>query len=125
MPPRSQGISTRETHSPERASRRMRRLVIFANTESSPRLRKAPGAEQQRLTAALANVISEAQTRGWIEPSIDPEATAGFIQAYTLGRVVDDINPTPAHADAWYDLIDRVTTHALLTSTEPTGGLID
>jgi AcrR family transcriptional regulator len=110
---------TRVTHTRERASRRMRRVVIFANTDGHPRLREALGNEQQRLTSTFAAVVTEAQQRGWIDPTIDPEAMAGFIQAYTLGRVVDDINPTPASVDGWYHLIDRVVTRALLSESPP------
>jgi AcrR family transcriptional regulator len=112
---------TRATHTPERADRRMRRIVIFANTESSPRMRDALGLEQQRLTSALAAFAREAQERGWIERSLDPEALAGFIQAYTLGRVVDDINPTPAAADGWYRVIDRVIMRAVLADPQADG----
>ncbi len=108
---------TRATHTRERAGRRMRRIVIFANTANSSRMRDALGLEQQRLTSTFATFIGEAQERGWIEPSIDPEALAGFIQAYTLGRVVDDINPTPAAVDGWYHLIDRVMTNAFIADT--------
>lgn len=105
---------TRITQSPDRAARRMQRVVIFANGGSSAALRDLLGAEQQRLTDAQAKHIIRAQERGWINASLHPEAIAAFIQAYTLGRVVDDINPHPVPPHAWIELIDRVVADVLL-----------
>ena len=97
---------TRATQQPNRADRRMQRVVVFANAQNSPRLRAMLGAEQQRLNSAMADVIERAQQRGWINSTHHPRALATFVQAYTLGRVVDDIDPTPVPPEAWIRLID-------------------
>jgi AcrR family transcriptional regulator len=97
---------TQATQQPERAARRMQRVVVFANSQNSPRLRAMLGEEQQRLTSAVADVIARAQARGWINPTHHPRALAAFVQAYTLGRVVDDIDPTPVPPQEWIRLVD-------------------
>lgn len=106
---------TKVTQARQRADRRMQRVVIFANSNGSERMRARLCEQQQRLTSALADVIARSQDRGWLNRSLDATAVATFIQAYTVGRVVDDINPTPVDVDAWITLIDMVLDRVLLT----------
>jgi AcrR family transcriptional regulator len=113
------GAITRSTQDPARASIRLKRAVIFANSQNSDHFRQVLGSEQQRLTSALASDIAQAQDRGWVNPALHPRAIAAFIQAYTLGRIVDDIDPTPVPPDAWIDLIDTVTRNVMLAEHTP------
>ena len=75
---------------------------------SNPRFQKALGAEQDRLTQALADLVSQAQTKGFADPALDPHSVAVFIQAYTLGRAVDEISDSEKNHEAWNHLIDLV-----------------
>jgi AcrR family transcriptional regulator len=115
---RLQAVS-RKTQDPKRADRRMQRIVVFANTQNSERLRATLGVEQQRLTTAQGEIIAEAQSRGLVNPTLHPEAVAVFIQSYTLGRVVDDINPVPVPAEAWNRLIDDFVDNVVLAPEHP------
>jgi AcrR family transcriptional regulator len=93
---------------------RLERARAAGLTYSSPRFHDALGAEQQRLTDAFTDLFSEAQNKGWMSSELDARATAVFVQAYTVGRVVDDIAPEKADPQAWVELIMRVIDKAIL-----------
>lgn len=93
---------------------RLERARAAGLTYSSPRFHDALGAEQQRLTDAFTDLFSEAQNKGWMSSELDARATAVFVQAYTVGRVVDDIAPEKADSQAWVELIMRVIDKAIL-----------
>lgn len=98
---------TRSTQESNRSTRRSQRIITIAQATQSPRLMQRLGVEQRRLTAALTEMIAEAQDVGWIRSELAPQAIAAFIQAYTLGRVIDDIDPEPVHDDAWIGVVDH------------------
>ena len=106
---------TADQQSPTRSRFRLERARAAGLTFSSPRFREALGIEQQRLTDAFTDVIIEGQNRGWISTDIDPRAVAVFIQAFTLGRVVDDIAPEKVDPEAWTELIMRVVANNVVT----------
>ena len=93
---------------PERRPYRLERARAAGLTFSSPRFEKSLGIEQLRLTQAFADLFVEAQNKNWVRPELDPMAGAVFIQAYTLGRVVDDISPQKVSPSAWNSLVDDV-----------------
>lgn len=103
---------TEETQDASLRPVRAERIRALGLATTSDRFRAALGAEQARLTAAIADLWRETQDRGIFSRAIDPQAAAVFIQAYTLGQVVNDISPTPMDGDAWVDMIDRVTRMA-------------
>jgi AcrR family transcriptional regulator len=97
-----------------RSNYRLERARAAGLTYSSPRFHTALGAEQQRLTEAFTDLFIEAQNKGWMSESVDARAAAVFIQAYTVGRVVDDISPEKVDPDAWLNLIMAVVDKAIL-----------
>lgn len=97
-----------------RSNFRLERARAAGLTYSSPRFHEALGAEQQRLTDAFTDLFKEAQNKNWMSTNLDARAAAVFIQAYTVGRVVDDIAPEKVDPDAWIDLIMTVIEKAIL-----------
>lgn len=97
-----------------RASFRLERARAAGLTYSSPRFHAALGAEQQRLTDAFTDLFIEAQNKGWMSENADARAAAVFVQAYTVGRVVDDIAPDKVDPEAWINLIMDVVDKAIL-----------
>jgi AcrR family transcriptional regulator len=93
---------------------RAERVGVLLRASSSPRLRQRIAAEQHRLTSALAGVVSGAQSRGWIRAGIDPYATAVFVQAYALGRIVNDIDEVTVTNDDWNRVISEFIDRVLL-----------
>lgn len=110
---------TRETQSPGMAQVRMDRIAALARAQGNPRFQRALAAEQERLTEGLAEVVEDAQVKGWFHKSLDPRAVAVFIQAYTLGRAVDEISHSEMDPEAWNALIDRVIELALFNPDLP------
>jgi AcrR family transcriptional regulator len=99
---------TERTQKPTMRSERIYRAEVILMADRSPRFAKELGIEQQRLTDALTDLIREVQEIGYYKKDYDPQAIAVFIQAYTLGRVVDDFSETPINPDNWNFLINSV-----------------
>jgi AcrR family transcriptional regulator len=83
------------TQSKEYKATRFQRARTLANSETSPRFQKALGIEQDRLTSALEDLVAEAKNKGLFRKDLDTRVIAIFIQSYTLGKIIDDIVPTP------------------------------
>jgi AcrR family transcriptional regulator len=64
--------------------------------------------EQQRLTDALVQLIKDAQARKLCNTEIDSHALAVLMQAWTLGKIVDDLSENPVDNDAYLSLVNRV-----------------
>jgi len=92
----------------DRRLNRLERARAFGLAGFNPRFQAVLGAEQARMTEALSGLIERAQGKGWVDPKVDPMSAAVFIQAYTLGRVVDDISSVKIDPDKWIALIDEV-----------------
>ncbi|MFM8447297.1 MAG: TetR/AcrR family transcriptional regulator [Candidatus Nanopelagicaceae bacterium] len=96
---------TELTQAADRKGARAERALALAACLDNPRMAKAMGAETQRHTDALADIIREVQNRGLVRQEVDAKAVAVFIQSYTLGKMVNDYNPTAVPDDNWVDLI--------------------
>lgn len=99
---------TLATQGRDLAANRYERARSAGRAGSSDRFRVALGVEQQRVTGALVDLFREAQSKGWMNIDFDPHAAAVLVQAYTLGKVVDDISPEHVDEQAWVDLISQL-----------------
>lgn len=97
---------TQKTQAPELAPVRYERARIVAMAQHNERFRGALQVEQARLTEALTDLFRELQNQGWMNTNFDPKAAAVMIQAYTLGKVVDDFAAEPMDPDEWKKIID-------------------
>ena len=93
------------TQSKEYMATRFQRARTLANSETSPRFQKALGVEQDRLTTALEDLVAEAKNKGLFRKELDTRVIAIFIQSYTLGKIIDDIVPTPVSQEKWDEFI--------------------
>jgi AcrR family transcriptional regulator len=87
---------------------RFQRARMLARCERNDRFRKSLGEIQENLTDFLAEAFEMAQQKGFVNHDFEPRTGAVFIQAYTLGKLVDDI--TQVHMDDadWERLIGAV-----------------
>jgi len=69
---------------------------------------------QQELTDALTDLIREAQERGFYKKNLDPKAIAVFIQAYTLGKVIDDVSAAPVDPELYAELINTIIENVFI-----------
>jgi len=100
--------ATRATQDPALTELRAQRISAIARATHNERFRTALGVEQQRLTDSIADLFRESQEKKLTSTNYDPHAAAVLIQAYTLGRIVDDIIPNRVDPEAWFALIDTV-----------------
>jgi AcrR family transcriptional regulator len=102
------------TQSDERKSARAERALALAAAYDSPRMAKQMGNETQRLTDSLTDIIEELKNKELIKPTINAKAAANFIQAYTLGKIVNDYSPTAVTETEWVDLIMDIVDHTFM-----------
>ena len=76
---------------------------------------KQMGDETQRLTDSIADVTEEVKNKGLFRPEVHGQVLATFIQAYTLGKLVNDYNPTAVREDDWNQFIMNIVDNTFLT----------
>lgn len=101
---------TTYTQSPELAPRRAERARVIGMAGSNERFRILLAAEQDRLTSEIISVIESVQAKGWARTDISAHAISLFIQAYTLGRSLDDVSDNKVDPREWETLIQLVTS---------------
>jgi AcrR family transcriptional regulator len=104
---------TRATQDRKRSDIRFDRARMLAMSQHNLRFRAKLGAVQDRLTDALTECIAQAQDKGWANPHFQPRTFAVFIQAYTLGKIVDDVGEHPMDDSDWENLITLIADRAL------------
>lgn len=98
------------TQDPERRNVRFERFRLIGFACKNPRMSAKLAAEQARLTESYADLFRTAQAKGWMNDDFDPLAAAILIQAYTLGRAVDDLVAEPVDPAALNSLIMKIVT---------------
>jgi AcrR family transcriptional regulator len=101
---------TKFTQSLDLMPQRMDRATSISLANANPRMMRKLNVEQDRLNEALIDIFREARDRGWINKEIDLHAGAVFIQAYTLGIIINDVSGKKLDPKAWTDLIDLFTS---------------
>ena len=91
---------------------RLSRARIIGLSAKYPKIRDYIAKELIRLSSAIEDLIARAQKMGWVKPEIDLKAIVIFIQAYTFGKIIDDILDDRIENDRWSnfisDIIDKV-----------------
>ena len=95
------------------ASIRFSRARELARSERHEKFRKSLGELQQQLTDSLTLAFETAQEKGFLNKDFEARTGAVFIQAYTLGRIVDDITTTHMNDADWQKLIGRIAREVL------------
>jgi len=98
------------TQSPERRAVRFNRAGLLSLVQNNTRLAKKLGEQQTRLTDAYTQMFHNAQARGLMDGDFDARAGAVLIQAYTLGKIVDDVVENPVGPEDWNALIMKIVT---------------
>lgn len=102
-------LISRATHDPARSGRRADRIEILAGARHSEKMKNALGPTQARLTGAIADLVREMKAKEFISENLDPGAVAVFIQAYSLGLIVNDVSDQPIDLEEWHAMISRMT----------------
>lgn len=98
----------RSAHVRERTGLRATRIQMISLATMNPRFAAKLAHEQERLTDALADIFQMGQNRGLMNREFDARAAAVLIQAFTLGKIVDEIVEQPTNPEAWNNIISRL-----------------
>jgi AcrR family transcriptional regulator len=106
---------TTVTQGRNRSKFRLERARVIGLSVNSPALLTALEIEQDRLTAAMADIVREGQEKGWVNKTFDAKTIAVFMQAYTIGRVIDDVASKDQHIDSgdWNDVVNEAVKSLL------------
>lgn len=96
---------TEMTQADDRKAARAQRAHALATCATNERMAEKLSPEIQRLTDAIKDVTEEVKNKGLFKESVDAHSLSTFIQAYTLGKIVNDFNPVPVEEDQWVDFI--------------------
>jgi AcrR family transcriptional regulator len=109
---------TTVTQGKDRSKFRLERARVIGLSVNSPRLLEQLEREQDRLTAAMADIVREGQEKGWVSKTFDAKTIAVFMQAYTIGRVIDDVASKDQHIDSkdWNDVVNASVKSMLTVS---------
>jgi AcrR family transcriptional regulator len=109
-------LVTSATQGRTRSKFRLERARVIGLSVNSPKLLESLEREQYRLTTAMADIVREGQEKGWVSKVFDAKTIAVFLQAYTLGRVIDDVAGKDQQIDSndWNDVVNTAVK-ALLT----------
>ena len=102
-------LISRATHDPARSVRRADRIEILAGTRHSEKMKNALAPAQARLTGAIADLVREMKAKEFVSENLDPASVAVFIQAYSLGLIVNDVSDQPIDLEEWHAMISRMT----------------
>jgi AcrR family transcriptional regulator len=97
-----------QTQIPERAVVRAERARVIALAPSDAAFAASLAKEQDRLTDLMSEAIAFAQAKGWVNQDLDSRAVAVFLQAYSLGRAVDDVASEHLPNDDWLRVVNTV-----------------
>lgn len=101
-------LASRVTHAPDRSSVRFYRAQTMTRAVTHEQFRAALAVEQKKLTDAIADLFHDLQQRGLFTAELDAQAASMFIQAYSLGFIVNDISVESVDHDAYVALLDRM-----------------
>lgn len=98
---------------PGRDVARSDRAAILGMARHSKKFAEGLAVEQQRVTDVLADIGREMQERGWINKDVEAEVLATFVQAYSLGFVLNDITVSPISIEQWSSFISTMLAKIL------------
>jgi AcrR family transcriptional regulator len=95
----------------ERRRYRHERMQALVAARLDPELQSRLVAAQEKLSAVIIGAISDAQTAGLLDPTLDPAAIAFLFEAIPLGTALATVYGDQLPSEqAWTDLLTRVVT---------------
>jgi AcrR family transcriptional regulator len=109
---------TELTQSDARKGARAERAQALSACIQNPRMEEQMGRETQRLTEAIADVTNEVKYKGLFREDVDSKTLATFIQAYSLGNIVNDYNPTGVSEADWVEFIMKIIDRTFMAPSK-------
>ena len=102
-------LVSRAAHDPARSVHRADRIEILASALRSEKMKKTLAPTQARITSAIADLVREMKSKKFVSEDVDDSSISVFIQAYSLGLIVNDVSNEPIDLELWHELISRMT----------------
>lgn len=96
---------TLHTSSELRVAERWARVAVLASTVGRPELAEEVRAIQTRLTDEFQAHVAQGQVRGFFRDDLDARALALFVEAYSLGLVLNEMDARPVDEKAWEKVV--------------------
>jgi len=96
---------TLRTASELRVAERWGRIGVLGSTVGRPALRHEIRMVQTRLTDEFQAHIAQGQVRGFFRSDLDARAIALFVEAYTLGLALNDVDEHAVSERAWQKVV--------------------
>lgn len=100
---------TTQTSSDLRRAERWARIAVLGSTVGRPGLHEEVRRLQTRLTDEFQAHIAQGQARGFFRSDLDARSVAHFVEAYSLGRALNDLDEHAVDDADW----ERVVWAAL------------
>lgn len=107
------GLIVNAAGMPGREAARADRAAILGMARHSKKFADGLAVEQQRVTDVLTDIAREMQERGWINKDLDATVVATFVQAYSMGFVLNDITTKPISIEQWSSFISLMLSKVL------------
>lgn len=95
---------------------RVERARIFAEAQNNSRLSEKLVQETERMTTSIEDLIREVIDRKLFKSNLDARTVAIFIQAYTLGLIVNDFTQDKVSYENWTALINRIIAEIFINN---------
>ena len=95
---------------------RVERARIFAEAQNNSRLSEKLVQETERMTTSIEDLIREVIDRKLFKSNLDARTVAIFIQAYTLGVIVNDFTQDKVSYENWTSLINRIIAEIFINN---------
>ena len=116
-------VVTRISQDPALKHRRLRRASLILRAQRDRVFSQKLITIQNTLTQALSRLIEAGQNKRWIEQSFSPRAAATLIQAYSLGRLIGQVEGNELPPSEWNAMINTIIEQGMMGL--PGGTLIE
>ena len=106
----------------ERAPGRLARVSTIGAIHGRPELAATIEAEATRLLDRLTETVSALQADGMVTDAVDARALATFVQAYSLGMVLADLDTAPPSRDELVAVVELAVRAFLRALRNPRRG---
>jgi len=96
---------TLRTASELRVAERWARIAVLSSSLGRPSLQHEIRRIQTRLTDEFQAHVAQGQARGFFRSDLDPRAIAQFIEAYSLGLVLNDVDDRAVSEQDWEQVV--------------------
>lgn len=98
-----------------RVAERWARVAVLGSTVGRPALEEEIRRLQTRLTDEFQAHVAQGQARGFFRSDLDARAVALFVEAYSLGRALDDLDDRAVTDEKWEQVVWAALEGLLVT----------